>query len=189
MFYIRFKKKLYWKNERIAHFLFFGERCEWIAQVAHQKWAMWANHSGRSQKMSNHERFTQVSQRKWAIVSKSLKLLTKKERMSESLIFFEQIAHSLTFGEKKRAIRWENRWANSQPWLAWRIVLCPVYQLAWKIALYPVYQLAWKIALCPVFQLAWKIALCPVYQLAWKIALCPVYQWTRKIANTTITKL
>ena len=22
-----------------AHFLFFGERCEWIAQVTHQKWA------------------------------------------------------------------------------------------------------------------------------------------------------
>ena len=49
MFYIRF---FYLKNERIAHSLFFGERCEWIAQVAHQKWAMWANRSGRSPKMS-----------------------------------------------------------------------------------------------------------------------------------------
>ena len=28
--------------ERIAHFLFFGERCELIPQVAHPKWAMWA---------------------------------------------------------------------------------------------------------------------------------------------------
>ena len=27
-FYIRF---FYWKNEQIAHFHFFGERCEWIA--------------------------------------------------------------------------------------------------------------------------------------------------------------
>ena len=34
------------KNERIAHFLSFGKRCEWIAQVAHQKWVMWANRSG-----------------------------------------------------------------------------------------------------------------------------------------------
>ena len=36
MFYIRF---CYWKNERIAHFLFYGERCEWTAQVAQRKWA------------------------------------------------------------------------------------------------------------------------------------------------------
>ena len=42
----------YLKNEQMAHSLFFGERCEWIAQVAHQKWAMWANRSGRSPKMS-----------------------------------------------------------------------------------------------------------------------------------------
>ena len=62
MFYIQFLKKFYWKNEQIAHFLFFGERCEWIAQVAHQKWAMWANRSGRSPKMSDPEQFTQVAQ-------------------------------------------------------------------------------------------------------------------------------
>ena len=43
-----------------------NERCERIAQVAHQKWAMWANRSGRSPKMSD--------------VSKSLRLLTKNER-------------------------------------------------------------------------------------------------------------
>ena len=30
MFYKQF---FYWKNERIAYFLFFGERCDWIAQV------------------------------------------------------------------------------------------------------------------------------------------------------------
>ena len=63
MFYIRV---FYLKNEWIAHSLFFGERCKWIAQVAHQKWAtmsdslrslrgneqLWRNSSGRSPKMS-----------------------------------------------------------------------------------------------------------------------------------------
>ena len=77
---------MYCKNERIAHFLFFGEQCEWITQVTHQKWAMWANRSGRSPKMSDHEPFAQVAQRKWVIVSESLRLLTKNEGMSESLI-------------------------------------------------------------------------------------------------------
>ena len=112
MFYIRFKKN-YWKNERIAHFLFFGEQCEWIAQVAFQKWAMWANRSGRSQKMSDvgellrsliknewpwglrsycweemsdHERIAQVSHQKWA--------------NEWNTHFFEQIAYSLIFGQK-----------------------------------------------------------------------------------------
>ena len=65
------------KTECIAHSLFFNERCERMAQVAHQKWVMWANRSGRSPKMSNLERFAQVAQRKWAIVRKSLRLLTK----------------------------------------------------------------------------------------------------------------
>ena len=92
MFYIRF---FYWKNEQIAHFLFFGERCEWIAQVAHQKWAMWANPSGRSPKMRNHEWLAQVAQRKWAIMSESLRSLTKNERMSESLIFGQKNCDSL----------------------------------------------------------------------------------------------
>ena len=65
----------------------FGERCEWIAQVAHQNRAMWANCSGRSQKMSDHDQFAQGAQRKWGIVSESRRLLTKNERMSESLNF------------------------------------------------------------------------------------------------------
>ena len=52
-------------NERFAHSFFFNERCERISQVAHQKWAMWANLSGCSPKMSN--------------VSESLRLLTKNE--------------------------------------------------------------------------------------------------------------
>ena len=101
MFYIQF---FYWKNERIAHFLFFGERCEWIAQVAHQKWAMWANRSGHSPKMSDHEQFAQVAQRKWAIVRELLRLLTKNERMSESLVFLS-VSLICSFLDKKRAIR------------------------------------------------------------------------------------
>ena len=60
MFYIGFFNL---KNERFIHSLFFGDRCERIAQVAHQK---------------------------WVTMSKSLRSLTKNERMSESLIFFLQ---------------------------------------------------------------------------------------------------
>ena len=97
MFYLRFFF-YFRKNEQIAHFLFFGERCEWIAHFAQIKWAMWANRSFRSPKMSDHERFAQVAQRKWAIVSESLRSLTKNERMSESLIFWvnRSFAHFLT---------------------------------------------------------------------------------------------
>ena len=60
-----------------ANFLFFGERCE---QFAHD----------RSPKMSDHERFAHIAQRKWAIVSESLRSLTKNERLSESLIFLSE---------------------------------------------------------------------------------------------------
>ena len=56
IFFCKFKKK-----ELFAHCLFFNERCEPIAQVAHQKWAIWANHSGHPPKISDHERFTQVT--------------------------------------------------------------------------------------------------------------------------------
>ena len=67
----------------------------------------WAIRSGRSDEMSD--------------VSESLILHTKNERMSESLIFLsesliflsESLIHS--FFDKKRAIRSEIKWANSQP--------------------------------------------------------------------------
>ena len=62
MFYTRFL----FKNERIAHSLFFGEQCEQIAQVAHQKLAVWVNCSGRSPKISDHEQISQVAHQKWA---------------------------------------------------------------------------------------------------------------------------
>ena len=95
-----------------AHFLFLGEWYEWIAHFAQIKWAMWENCSFRSPKMSDHEQF---AQRKWAIMSKSLRSLTKNERMSESLIFLSK-SHICSFLDKKRAIRSEIKWANSQPW-------------------------------------------------------------------------
>ena len=65
--------------------------------------------------MSDHEGFAYIDQRKWAIMSESLRWLTKNEQMSESLIFFSK-SHIRSFLGKKRAIRSENRWANSQPW-------------------------------------------------------------------------
>ena len=56
------------KHEQFAHSLFFKEWCEWTAQVTHD----------------NRE-----------TVSKWLRSLTKNERMSQSLVFSEQIAHLL----------------------------------------------------------------------------------------------
>ena len=53
-----------------SRLLISSERCERIAQVAHQKWVM------------------------WAIVSKSLRSLTKNEPMSESLIFEQKTSDS-----------------------------------------------------------------------------------------------
>ena len=62
-----------------------------------KKWAMWANRSGCSSKMSNHERFAQVAHQKWATMRESLRSLTKNERMRESLVFWENpsFAHFL----------------------------------------------------------------------------------------------
>ena len=47
-------------------------------------------------------------------VSESLRSLTKNERMSESLIFLSELLIR-SFLDKKRAIRSETKWANSQP--------------------------------------------------------------------------
>ena len=47
-------------------------------------------------------------------VSEWLRSLTKNERMSESLVFLSK-SFICSFFRKKRAIRSENRWANSQP--------------------------------------------------------------------------
>ena len=88
-----------------AHFLFFGERCEWIAHKLKSNERQWAICSRRSDEMSD--------------VSKSLILLTKNERMSESLIFMsESLIRSIL--DKKQAICLEIKWANSQPWVQCR---------------------------------------------------------------------
>ena len=71
-----------------------NERCEQIAHVTHQKWAMWANPSSRSPKMSDHERF---AHQKWATMSGLLRSLTKNERIAR---FCERIAHLLIFSQK-----------------------------------------------------------------------------------------
>ena len=86
------------KNQWFSHSLFLvsnvsesirlltkNEQCERIAQVAHQKWAMWAICSGRSPKMRDHERIAKAHQ-KWA-----------NERIA---CFFERIAHLLIFSQK-----------------------------------------------------------------------------------------
>ena len=87
------------------HFLFIGERCEWIAHFAQIKQEMWANRSFRSPKMSNHELFPQVAQRKWAMwANRSF----RSPKMSEWV--------NCSFLDKKQANRSEIKWANSQPW-------------------------------------------------------------------------
>ena len=69
--------------------------------------------------LTKNERFKQIAQvthQKWATMSESLRLLTKNEWMSELLVF---LSKSLirSFFRKKRVIRSENQWANSQPWI------------------------------------------------------------------------
>ena len=117
IYYVLFKvfKKKFEKVSKLlifAYFLFFGEWCEWIAHFAQIKWVMRAN---LSPKMSNHEQFAQVAQRKWAIMSESLRSLTKNEQMSVLLIF---LSKSLIgkFLDKKRVTCLEIKSANSQPW-------------------------------------------------------------------------
>ena len=89
MFYIRFfiEKMSKWL---ISSFLVSDVSELLTAQVPQQKWAMWANRSGCSQKMSDHERFTQVAHQKWATMSESLRSLTKNEGISKSLEFFSE---------------------------------------------------------------------------------------------------
>ena len=63
-----------------------NERCEWIPQVVHQKWATISDSLRSLNKMSEHERIAQVAHQKRA-----------NERIAN---FFERIAHSLIFGQK-----------------------------------------------------------------------------------------
>ena len=66
-----------------------NERCEQIAQVAHQKWATMSN---------------------------LLSWLTKNEQMSKSFVFLSE-SPIRSFFRKKREIHSKNQWTNSQPWL------------------------------------------------------------------------
>ena len=43
--------------------------------------------------MSDREQFAQIAHQEWATVSESLRLLTKNEWMSESLVFFSKSLH------------------------------------------------------------------------------------------------
>ena len=49
---------------------------------------LWASCSGHSLKMSNHEWFAQITHKKCLTLSESLRLLTKNEQMTESLVFY-----------------------------------------------------------------------------------------------------
>ena len=99
MFYMGF---FILKNELFAHSLIFGEHCERIAQVAHQKLAMWANRSGWSPNMSVHERFSQVAHQKWVTMSESRRLLTNNEQMSELLVFLSKTIIRSFFRKNER---------------------------------------------------------------------------------------
>ena len=93
--------------------------CELFAQIAQDKWATvseslrgneqpWANRSGRSRQMSNHERFVMsLRGNKW--ISNSLKKIwLKKSKILFFSMFYkrcfywknERIAHFLFFGER-----------------------------------------------------------------------------------------
>ena len=51
----------------------------------------------------------------WSTLSKSFRLLTKKERMSESLVFLSYLLIHSFFCKKKQLIRLENWWVNGIP--------------------------------------------------------------------------
>ena len=104
MFYIQFKKKIIEKLANCSFSLissFLVSNMSDSLTIAHFLWAMWANRSGCSLKMSDvskslrsltkNEQFTHIAPRKWAIVSESLRSLTKNEQMSESLIFLSEL--------------------------------------------------------------------------------------------------
>ena len=71
-------------------------------RFAHSISAKWANCSGRSGEMSNREWCAQVAQKEWVIVSKSLRSLTKNERIAHFLrellirsLFWQKTSNSL----------------------------------------------------------------------------------------------
>ena len=101
-------------NEWFAQSLFFKERCERIAQVAHEKRVTVSKWPRLLTKNKHPERFALLTHQKWAIVSESPRSITKNERMSKSLVLLTELLIR-SFLHKKKAICSENRWANSQP--------------------------------------------------------------------------
>ena len=59
-------------------------RSSLICSFRSNQLSSWANHSGRSEEMSESERIAQVAQDKWATVSNLLRSLRGNERMSAS---------------------------------------------------------------------------------------------------------
>ena len=51
--------------------------------------------------LKSNERFAQVAERKWAIVSKSLRSLTKNEQMSELLVLLSESLIRSFLGKKR----------------------------------------------------------------------------------------
>ena len=80
-----------------------NEHCERIAQAAHQKWATMSDSLRSLSKNVDHEQIAQVAHQKWA---------------NEGIARFFSESPICSLLRKKRGIRSENRWANSQP--CWR---------------------------------------------------------------------
>ena len=90
--------------------------CKLFTQIAQDKWGTVSESFWLLTKNEWCEQIAQVSLQKWATMRESLMSLTKNELMSELLVF---LSKSLirSFFRKKRVIRSENQWANSQPWI------------------------------------------------------------------------
>ena len=79
--------------------------------------------------MSHHERFAQIAQRKWAIVSESLRSLTNNERMSESLIFLSKSLIRLFRTKNEQFARKSNEWISSPGNYLLQYLLAPFFAL------------------------------------------------------------
>ena len=100
MFYIRLKKKNYWKNERIAHFHWFP--LFW--------WAMWVNRSFCSNQMSDSLRSLRGNERSW--VNHSGRSPKMSKWMNHSFFWANRsFAHFWT--KNKRFARKSNEWISS----------------------------------------------------------------------------
>ena len=98
----RFPKKIQRNRVFLYVFTVFLEVFKKSKSFTHSFWAKWVNCSGRSGQMSNPELFAQVAQKEWAIVSESLRSLTKNQQMSESLTYWgnRSFAHFLAKNER-----------------------------------------------------------------------------------------